>query len=67
MPTELINVELLDEGVDVWAPVEAVAKGGGIYALPTTAPPDQRWALPPGSRVRCERRNDQIVAVAVVD
>ena len=67
MSTEVIYVELLDEGVDVRAPVEAVAEGGGIYALPTTAPQDQQWALAPGSRVRCERHGDQIVAVALAN
>jgi len=66
MPKEVIYVELLDEGVEVWAPVEALAEGGGIYALPISAPPDQRWALPPGTRVRCERRNDHMVAVVAV-
>jgi hypothetical protein len=29
-----IYAELLDEGVDVWRPVEAVEEPGGVYRLP---------------------------------
>jgi hypothetical protein len=52
----VVYVELLGEGVEVWRPVDAVSEGGGVYRLPDTAPPDEAWAVPPGSRVRCETR-----------
>jgi hypothetical protein len=52
----VVYVELLDEGVDVWRPVEAISEGGGVYRLRGDAPPDEAWAFPPGSRVRCEAR-----------
>ncbi len=57
MATEsVVYVELLGEGVDVWRPVDAISEGGDIYRLPDDAPPDERWAFPPGSKVRCEAR-----------
>ncbi|HWH44793.1 MAG TPA: hypothetical protein VNT32_08675 [Thermoleophilaceae bacterium] len=65
MPTEVIYVGLLNEGVDVWAPVEAEALGDGVFALPQDPPADQEWAFPPGSRVRCEPQADGLVAVAL--
>ena len=64
--TEKIFVELLDEGVTVWAPVTARTLPGGLYALPESSPEDQTWAIAPGSVVRCERRGSDLVAVEVV-
>jgi len=61
----LIYVPLDDEGVDVWAPVWAEPAGPRVYRLPDTAPRDQRWAFPPGSRVVCETRNGDCYAVRV--
>jgi hypothetical protein len=67
----VIYVQLLDEGVDAWRPVDAINEGGGVYRLPDAAPPDEAWAFPPGSRVRCETRRlsgDLVqVACAVAD
>jgi hypothetical protein len=70
MATETIYVELLEEGVDVWRPVEAQVLGDGRYRL--LAPPDydsetETWAFLPGTVVRCEARrlSDGIVFVAV--
>ena len=50
-----VYVELLEEGTVCLRPVEAVVRGN-VYTL--IAPPDydpqsERWAFPPGSRVRC--------------
>ena len=53
---QTVYVELLDEGVEVWRPVEADVETGPVFRLPRTAPADERWRLPPGSRVRCEWR-----------
>jgi hypothetical protein len=53
--TELtIYVELLGEGVVVWRPVVARREADGTYRLPGKAPEGERWAFPPGARVRCE-------------
>jgi hypothetical protein len=54
--TETVYVELRDEGVDVWRPVEAQRETGSVLRLPSVAPEGEQWAFPPGSRVRCERR-----------
>lgn len=57
--TRTIYVELLDEGVDVWRPVEAEPLGGRRYRL--IAPDDydpeaETWAFLPGAIVRCSER-----------
>jgi hypothetical protein len=55
---ETIYVALADEAVDVWRPVEAVSEGGSIYRIgDPAARPHEAWEFPPGSRVRCERRD----------
>jgi hypothetical protein len=63
--TVTVYVELLDEGVDVWRPVEAERESDGVVRLPGNAPDGETWAYPPGSRVRCERRDIGLVAVAL--
>jgi hypothetical protein len=67
--TRTVYVELVDEGVNVWRPVEAVEDGDG-FVLPMSAPDGERWRFPPGSRVRCELRElsdgEALVAVRVV-
>jgi hypothetical protein len=55
MTTQTVYVELLDERIDVWRPVEAV-EDGEVFVLPTTAPEGENWRFAPGSRVRCELR-----------
>ena len=52
----MIYVELLDEGVETWRPVLAIREGGEIYRLPEEQDENEKWAFPPGSRVRCEAR-----------
>jgi hypothetical protein len=70
MVTQTIYVELLDEGVDVWRPVEATVEADGAFRLPDHAPRDEAWRFPPGSVVRCERKllsdGDQLVASELV-
>jgi hypothetical protein len=56
MGTETIYVPLADEGVDVWAPVEAEAVGDNAFRLPDESPADETWQFPPGTTVVCERR-----------
>jgi hypothetical protein len=64
--TGAILVELLDEGVTVWAPVVARTLPDGLFLLPASSPEDQTWAIAPGSVVRCERPPMGLVAVEAV-
>jgi hypothetical protein len=55
-----IYIELLDEGTQVWRPVQSAHEFGSIYRLPHTLPHDMSgevWAFPPGSLVHCEMRD----------
>jgi hypothetical protein len=54
--THTIYVELLDEGAEVWRPVEALAESEDTFRLPAQLPDDESWRFAPGSRVRCESR-----------
>jgi hypothetical protein len=51
-----IYVRLLDEGPDVWRPVEARDLGGGLFEILGSQPSGQNWEFPPGAFVRCARR-----------
>jgi hypothetical protein len=65
---QTIYVELLDEGVTVYRPVEATPDGDGAFRLPATAPAGERWRFEPGSRVVCERQSiggEELELVAV--
>ncbi|MEA2220468.1 MAG: hypothetical protein QOJ35_3094 [Solirubrobacteraceae bacterium] len=63
MQSKVVYVELLHEGVEAWAPVEAEQMDSDTYVLPGRPPEDQEWAFPPGSRVVCERRGEDLFAV----
>jgi len=56
MPTTPIYVRLLDEGTDVWWPVEAIREGPDSYRIVTENmnPEDQQWEFQSGELVRCE-------------
>lgn len=67
---ETIYVPLLDEGTDVWRPVEALRVAEDVYFILGTMPGDEVWAFPPGSKVRCKRRHfnfevEQLVATSL--
>jgi hypothetical protein len=68
-----ILVELFDEGVPVWRPVEAEALGGARYRLPVVDLKQlaEVWAFAPGSVVECEIRvfsgGPALVAVRLAD
>jgi hypothetical protein len=52
-----VFVKLLDEGVDVWRPVEATPLGDGRYRLVQPDeydPATESWEFAPGSVVECE-------------
>ena len=63
-----IYVALLDEGVDVWRPVEAERLASGLFRiLSEREDPDEIWEFFSGSIVKCESRrfDSQLVLVAV--
>jgi hypothetical protein len=69
---ETIYVQLLDEGTDVWRPVEATRLADNVFTILGVIPDDEVWAFPPGSRVLCEPRSaqgeaDQLVAMALAN
>ena len=51
----IIYMPLLNEGTDVWRPVEATQLSGDLYRVDGSVPEDEEWAFPPGAIVRCER------------
>jgi hypothetical protein len=63
-----IYIPLLNEGIDVWRPVEAVKVAELGYMVTETAPPDEEWVFQPGHILRCEERQvrgeKHLVAVA---
>jgi hypothetical protein len=56
MRKKTIHVYLLDEGVDVWRPVESEEIGNDIFRIPAgvTIPEGENWEFQPGDLVRCE-------------
>ena len=50
----IIYVELLDEGVDVWRPVEAEHLGADRYRIIDGPPSGERWAFARNEVVRCK-------------
>jgi hypothetical protein len=57
--TQTIYVELLDEGVTVFRPVEATPDRDGSFRVSDTAPAGEVWRFKPGSRSRayCKLRD----------
>jgi hypothetical protein len=54
--TTTVYVALCGEPGEAWRPVAAEPAGDGLYVLCGHRGPAERWAFPPGSLVRCERR-----------
>ena len=53
--TKTLYVRLLNEGVEVFRPTQAVPVGDGIYKLlptPDYDPTDEEWEFTPGSTVK---------------
>ena len=69
--TVTIYVYLLDEGVDVWRPVQADPVGDDVYRIVSRTPRGERWEFGEGETVRCEMRalsgEDSLVAVSRID
>ena len=51
-----VYVALLNEGVDVWRPVQAEHVGGDLYRLTGEQPDDETWPFAVGDVVRCKER-----------
>jgi len=53
-----IYVYLLDEGTDVWRPVDAIQVGDATYEIVgrNGDPEDEHWEFDTGDLVRCEQR-----------
>ena len=68
--TATIYVALLEEGTDVWRPVQAQKQSDGSYIIvsPNDAPDDEKWQFNTGNAVRCEVRRlaggEHLVAVS---
>ena len=66
----IIYVKLLDEGTDVWRPVDAEEVSEQIYRLVGTHD-DEKWEFETGSSIRVEEHQFQtgsgLVAVAIAD
>ena len=56
MITTTVYVELLDEGVREWRPVEAERLDDDRYRLVGERPDDEAWPFTTGDVVRCEMR-----------
>lgn len=55
---ETIYVRLLDEGVDVWRPVQATRVSAATYRLSEApVPEDEAWSFQPGDTVVAEYRD----------
>ena len=64
--SSIIYVELLDEAVAVWRPVEAEELSPGRYRLKGPIPDEERWQFQPGDIVDCESRTFEGGAVKLV-
>lgn len=52
-----IYVYLLDEGTEVWRPVEAAHQGGDLYKIMSEEPKEDTWQFKTGDVVRCELKS----------
>ena len=46
-----MHMPLMNEGTDVWRPVEVTPLYGGVYRVEGIMPNDEEWAFPPGTVV----------------
>lgn len=64
-----IYMPLLNEGTDVWRPVEADRTFDGHYRVRGDVPTEEVWAFAPGTIVKCEWRefgdDGALVAVSI--
>jgi hypothetical protein len=66
--TTTIYIPILNEGIDLWRPVEAVRVTELGYMITETPPPHEGWIFQPGHILRCEKRElggqENLLAVA---
>lgn len=55
---ETIYVRLMNAGADVWRPVQASRRAGGVFQILSRNddPEDEEWEFSSGSLVRCAER-----------
>lgn len=69
--TVVIHVRLLDEGVDVWRPVNAIRLSESTFQIAEDAAPEgEAWSFQPGDIVVAEHRptlgaDNPLIAVAL--
>jgi len=67
----IIYVRLLDEGIDVWRPIDATEVSHNTYRLIAQRAEDEKWEFDSGSTVRVEERmfetEPALVAVELVE
>jgi hypothetical protein len=53
-----VHIYLLDEGVDVWRPVDAILVRESVYQISSECaiPKTESWQFLPGDTVRCEEK-----------
>ena len=51
-----ILIGLLDEGTEVWRPVEAEQIREGVFRIVGKEPEGERWQFASGAFVRCQQR-----------
>ena len=61
MPTdkeETIYILLLNEGVDVWRPVQGIRKNDDVFLIPVDCeiPEYEEWEFTPGTLVKCREK-----------
>ena len=68
-----VYVALLNEGTDVWRPVDAKHIEGDVYRIAeiNSVPSDENWQFSPGDLVRCRERTfgdsgNQLVAEELI-
>jgi hypothetical protein len=56
MGTVQIYVAVVDDGTEVWRPVQARVVGDDVFELLGVIPAEESWQFQPGARVRCKTK-----------
>ena len=56
MPTQTIYVPLINEGTEVWRPVEAEPISDALFRVESKAPDDEQWGYASGQIVAVQQR-----------
>jgi hypothetical protein len=66
----IVYMPLLNEGVEVWRPVEATPLTNETYRVEGEIPEGEEWLFAPGTVIRCEWKTlsdgDRLTAIGVV-